>query len=127
MRLKPFSRLCVVVCSGWISLLLAETPGLHSCAVHRAPVSAASVHHDHGHESGSNGGHKKCSCLGAACCAVALAPDTEPTVIWSDGDVKAYKSSVYGSEESLPCGPEFTIPFANGPPSSPGARVKAAV
>ncbi|MEO7367969.1 MAG: hypothetical protein ABIZ36_08430 [Gemmatimonadaceae bacterium] len=122
----PFRRIAVILCTAWVTLLLAEVPGFHACAVHSPSASAAGVHHDHGHDTGTNSTHKGCSCLGHACCALALSPTAQPAIVWFDVQAKAHKAIVQAASEPLPGTPEFTIPFANGPPPAPAALLNSA-
>jgi len=128
MVLGPFRRFVAILCTAWLTLLLAEVPGLHACAVHSAPSSAgahAGIQHDHNH--GSNSTHKgQCSCLGNACCALAIIPASRPPLVGLAVQVSARKLVSPGASESLPGTPEYTIPFPNGPPASPSAPLNTA-
>lgn len=130
MRLGLFRRFVAAFSVVWLTLLLAEVPGLHACAVH-SPASTIHSHsaaqHGHDHSSGTNTTHKgQCSCLGEACCAFAMAPDRQPQPVAINAPVIVQQPVSPKPGESLPCTPEFTIPFSNGPPASPSAQLVTA-
>lgn len=125
MTMGPLRRIAAALCVTWLSLLLAEVPGLHACAVHSDTVSVSSHHSasQHNHNTDSKTHKDQCSCLGTACCTAALVPTGQSLVAALQIPPTNQEFVRPRPRESLPGSPEFITPFANGPPASPSAQL----
>ena len=116
MKLARLYQLAGALSTFWVTLILAEVPGVHACAVHSTAAAHGAAH---SHSSGKQGPHKgQCTCPESACCTplaaipVALSPASARWQLITD------VIASIPEDENLPIALDFRTVFANGPPSS---------
>ena len=116
MKLARLYRLAGALSVLWVTLILAEVPGVHACAVHSTAGAHAT---SHSHSSGKQAPHKgQCTCPGSACCTpLAIIPVTQ-FLASSRWQLTTEVIASIPEDENLPRALDFRTVFANGPPSS---------
>lgn len=116
MKLARLYRLAGALSTLWVTLVFAEVPGIHACAVH----STAGAHTaSHSHSSSKQGPHKgQCTCPGSACCTPLAAIPVAQFPSSARWQPAARVIASIPDDENLPHALDFRTVFANGPPSS---------
>lgn len=116
MKLARLYRLAGALSTLWVTLVFAEVPGIHACAVH----STAGAHTaSHSHSSSKQGPHKgQCTCPGSACCTPLAAIPVAQFPSSGRWQPAARVIASIPDDENLPHALDFRTVFANGPPSS---------
>jgi len=124
-RRSLWSRSIIAIWSLWLGVVLAAPQALRPCPLHgdhAAHMSEAAAHvagHSHG---GAPADHSKqpCTCLGACCCANAVAVPQLDVADLPTTDVAFVRVAIPAAPAQAPfVAPEYSHPFANGPPHSP--------
>ena len=116
MKLARLYRLAGALSTLWVTLIFAEVPGVHACAVH----STAGAHGtSHSHSSGKQAPHKgQCTCPGSACCTALAAIPVTAFLSSATWQLTTEVIASRPEDENLPRALDFRTVFANGPPSS---------
>lgn len=123
MRRSLLTRSLSALFAVWLALMMGDA-GLvgHHCPTHDGAVAAAGAmdahvgHATHGGHDAPNGGHHRCTCLGA-CSASSSVTLAGPVDVPVPMVVLFTAAAVDAPPASAPVArADFTLPFANGPP-----------
>ena len=116
MKLARLYRLAGALSTLWVTLVFAEVPGVHTCAVH----STAGAHSaSHSHSRGEQAPHKgQCTCPGSACCTSLAVIPAKQFFATSGWQLTTRVAASIPEDENLPRALDFRTVFTNGPPSS---------
>ena len=121
MKLSRVARFLIVVVTFWTTLVWAEVPGVHTCAVHSPTTQSPSGQHHASHSHSprdSNAPHKdQCTCPGTQCGTSLYTAVLSGTVSEGSADVHLEPEIIPPGVERLPRALEFRTVFPNGPPS----------
>jgi hypothetical protein len=119
-----WERTFAAVLALWFVCIVTEPLPLHRCPMHDgvygAVPTAAQPHHHH-HMAGAHGGagqhdqaHHQCTCLGD--CTGASPASPASAVAFSGSSTRIVQTIAASSTVARPHAPDFTLPFAIGPP-----------
>jgi hypothetical protein len=125
MRRSRWRRALSAACGVWLAIALAEPAALHTCAMHDAhghsatPAPSSPVAHEHAgasHESHRHDGAPLCTCVGACCAAVAVAPPEAEPLLAFPAPVRHAVPRVPVERTRRPAAFEHARPPTIGPP-----------
>jgi hypothetical protein len=127
-RLPVWSRPFAALFALSFAMVLGDPGLLHSCPMHGAhamQASSGSAHAMHGaantHLASTGGSQKQaptgpCTCVGHCCATTAVAPLPKLATFAVPAHVAQLVAYPELPSDEVPPSPDFSLPFANGPP-----------